>query len=989
MRRFLSPQFLIAIFPAVSIQAAPIPKVSPRLPVLFERNTGESAAAFPILARGKGYALLLGRSQIQLRRPGAGPATIRFTGASPNAAAELMVPSTTIVNDYTEARKHWVSGAATWQEAQYRELYPGIDLLFYSSNNSGNNSELEYDARIRPGADPGRIAFTCEGERPPRIAPSGDLTIPLGSGTVTWRKPVAYQTIGDRRVPVNVQFAVHGRRIGFSARGWDKRYPLVIDPTLNFSTYLGGSGSDFSRAIGVDSFGNIYLAGITSSGDLPVTAASFQSAYKGGSAYGAPGDAFVAKLNPTATALIYITYLGGTGIDWALGVAADNSGNAYVTGFTDSTDFPVTTGAYQTKFGGDSGDGPAPTGDGFAAKFDPSGKLLWSTYLGGAQDDAGGEIAVDSSGNVIVAGATVSSNFPVTTGAFQAKYGGGNGPITVSSQGYVIINSGDGFVAKLDPTGSKLLASTFLGGSGDDAIAALALDSQGNIWVGGATASANFPVSANAFQSRFGGKSSDALQAIVQLGDGFISEFSADLTKLTYSTYLGGSNDDAITGIAIDSSGAIFACGFTQSANFPVKGPTAGAYHGPAAPANERPFLLGDVFVAKLTTAGGLVFSEYIGGKLDDAAAGMVLDNQGNPIVMGLTNSSDFPVTPDAFQPNYGGVGPPPYDDYGDGFLMQLNGSTGATLYSTFIGGGDSDALAGIAQSASGFTYLVGDTFSTNFPVTPGTIQTAKNSKVSGTADSIVMRFSFATQTLPTIGGVANGASYSTSSYSPGEIVTVFGQNMGPAQAVTAQIDPKTGRIATTLAGAQVLFDGVPAPLVYVLATQSSALIPYEVAGKSSTQMTVSYNNVVSAPVTLKLGAAAPGLFAANQQGTAQGAIVNQDATFNSASNPAPAGTYIALYGTGEGLLNPPGATGQLAPTAPPFPTFAGAISVTIGGVTVPSSAIAYAGPVPGFVEGEFQLNVQIPAGVASGNQAVVVTIGGVASQSNLTVAVK
>lgn len=974
---------LIAMVSA-RLTAASVPEISSRLPVLFERNTSENSSAFPLLARGKGYALLLGRAELQLRQPGAGSTTIRFTGASPNVTAEPLMPSATLFNDYTGGRKHWFSGAPTWQQAQYRGLYPGVDLLFY-----GIDGQIEYDARIEPGANPDRIAFTCQNGQP-HLTASGDLTIPLGPGTVTWRKPVAYQTVGGRRVPVEAWFTVKGRRIGFGTRGWDRRYPLVIDPTLNFSTFLGGSGSDFSRAIAVDSSGNIYVAGITSSGDLPVTAASYQSAYKGGSEYGAPSDAFVAKLNPAATALIYITYLGGTGIDWALGVAADNSGNAYVTGFTDSSDFPTTAGVLQPKFAGDSGDGNSPTGDAFVTKFDPTGKLVWSTYLGGQHDDVGGGIAIDGSGNVVVVGATVSSNFPVTAGAFQTKYGGGDGPLMVSSQGYVTINSGDGFVAKLDPTGSKLVASTFLGGSGDDAIAALAFDGQGNIWVGGATASGNFPVTANAFQSKFGGKSNDTLQGIVQLGDGFISELSSDLTKLIYSTYLGGTNDDAITGIAVDSTGAVFACGFTQSANFPVKGASASAFHGPATPPNNRPYLLGDVFVAKLTVAAGLVFSEYIGGKLDDAAAGIVLDSQGNPIVMGVTNSSDFPVTQDAFQPNYGGVGPPPYDDYGDGFLMQLNGSTGAVMYSTYIGGLNSDALAGIAQSPSGFTYLVGDTFSSNFPVTTGVLQPIKNSKIAGTADSVIMRFSLVpTQTLPTIGGVSNAASYVPSSYSPGEVVTIFGQNMGPAQVVTAQIDSKTGKLATVLSATEVFFDGVPAPLVYVSATQSAVVIPYEVAGKTSTQLTVSYNSAVSAATTLKVGPAAPGLFAANQQGNGQGAIVNQDNSFNTAQNPAPAGTYIALYGTGEGLLSPPGVTGQLAPGTPPFPTFAGAISVTIGGVVVPASTIVYAGPVPGFVEGEFQMNLQIPFNVQSGDQPVVVTISGVASQANLTVAVK
>jgi uncharacterized protein (TIGR03437 family) len=282
--------------------------------------------------------------------------------------------------------------------------------------------------------------------------------------------------------------------------------------------------------------------------------------------------------------------------------------------------------------------------------------------------------------------------------------------------------------------------------------------------------------------------------------------------------------------------------------------------------------------------------------------------------------------------------------------------------------------------------------FSANFPTTAGVIQKALNTKVAGTSDSVIMAFTFpAGQTgppAPTIAGAANAASYATGTFSPGEIITIFGQNMGPTTLMTAQI-ASNGKLATQLGNAEVLFDGQAAPLVYVSATQSAAVIPYEVAGKASTQMTVSYNSVVSAATALSIGPAKPGLFSVNEQGTGPGAIYNQNSTLNSSTNPESPGSYIALYGTGEGLLNPAGSTGTLAPTAPPFPTFAGSISVTIGGVQVPASAIAYAGPVPGFVEGEFQMNVQIPASLPAGNLPVVVTIAGVASQANLTVAVK
>ena len=468
--------FLLSALPLLAVTAT---QMTPHLPVLFERNTGDTANTYPLEARGKGYALLLGRGQVQLRQPGAGSTTMRFAGAA-NLPAEPLEPSATLVNDYTGPKSRWTTGAPTWQQAEYRGVYPGIDLLFY-----GNNGEIEYDARIQPGSDPKRIAFTCEGADPPRVNAAGDLLLPLGKGTATWHKPSAYQTIGNRRVAVDAWFTVKGRRIGFGTGAWDHRYPLTIDPTLTFSTFLGGSGSDFLRNIAVDASGNIYIVGSTSSGDLPVTASSYQSAYKGGTGYSIPADAWLAKLNPAGTAVTYITYLGGTGLDWGFAIATDSSGAAYVTGFTDSTDFPITASAYQKNFGGDNGVFNSQSGDAFATKFDTNDKLVWSTYLGGNSNEIGSSIAVDSSGNVYIAGSTQSSNYPVTPGVVQGTFGGGDQGLTISQQGYVEINLGDGFVSKLDPTGSKLLASTFLGGSGDDVVGAITLDSAGNVWVGG------------------------------------------------------------------------------------------------------------------------------------------------------------------------------------------------------------------------------------------------------------------------------------------------------------------------------------------------------------------------------------------------------------------------------------------------------------------------------------------------------------------------
>jgi len=258
--------------------------------------------------------------------------------------------------------------------------------------------------------------------------------------------------------------------------------------------------------------------------------------------------------------------------------------------------------------------------------------------------------------------------------------------------------------------------------------------------------------------------------------------------------------------------------------------------------------------------------------------------------------------------------------------------------------------------------------------------------------DAFVLKVTGLTQNSvpPSIGGIANAASYSTATFSAGEAVVIFGQNLGPAGTpVSAQIDAMTGKLGTTLAGAQVLFDGLPAPLIYVSGQQASAIVPFEIAGPGTTQVTVRYNGAQSAAFPLRIGPSSPGLFTNNQQGTGQGAIYNQDSTRNSSSNPASPGAVVVLYGTGAGQFSPAGITGQVVTSSPPFPSIDSSVSVAIDGITVPGSSILYAGAVPGLVETLFQINVILPDNLSSGNRMVAVTIGGVTTQINVTVAVK
>ena len=452
----------------------------------------------------------------------------------------------------------------------------------------------------------------------------------------------------------------------------------MIDPVLVYSTYLGGSGDDESFRIAVDASGNAYVAGFTPSTSYPTTAGAFQPSYGGGNY-----DAFVSKLNPSGTALVYSTYLGGNDFDSGYGIAADGSGNAYVTGFTASTNFPTTVGAFQTSYGGG-------INDAYVTKLNPSGTaLVYSTYLGSSDADGGYRIVVDGSGNTYVAGITTdfspgATDFPTTAGAAQTSYGGG---------GY------DTFVTKLNPTGTGLVYSTYLGGSSDETVNVLTVDGVGNAYVTGATISTNFPTTAGAFQTGYGGGNRDA----------FVSKLNPSGTALVYSTYLGGNDFDAGFGIAVDGAGNAYVTGSTVSTNFPT---TAGALQTSYGGGGN------DAYVTKLNPSGtALVYSTYFGSSGSDGGSSIAVDGLGNAYFVGSTSSTNIPTTPDAFQTSSGGGS--------DAMLVKLNSAGTALVYSTYFGGTGADSGAGIVLDGSGSAYITGLTASSNFPTTPGACKLA------------------------------------------------------------------------------------------------------------------------------------------------------------------------------------------------------------------------------------------------------------------------
>jgi len=442
----------------------------------------------------------------------------------------------------------WRTHLPAYREVMYRDLWPGIDLVF--KDGDGN---LKYDLMVRPHARIENIRFAWRGAERLSLGPDGSLLIHTRRGIMREAGPVSCQIIDGRRIMVDSRFVIHHEGPGHCVYGfeigpgYDPAHPLVIDPILLYSTYLGGIDTDIGLHIAVDGANQAYVAGSTSSPDFPTTPGAFDQTFSG------DRDVFVSKLNAAGTALVYSTFIGGSDFDEATNIVADDAGQAYITGTTESDDYPVTPGAYQTALAGSE--------DAFAARFNTTGTALeFSTYLGGSDSQTGESVAIDAQENVYVTGTTSSADFPVSPGAFQTVL---NGPE-------------DAFVTKLNPTGTALVYSTYLGGADFDSGTDIVVDPAGNAYVTGSTQSTDFPVTAGAFQPTFGGDR-----------DAFVAVINTEGNALVYSTYLGGTGDDQGRGIAIDSEFGIYVTGSTESIDFPV---TPGAFQT-ALQGNENAFV--------------------------------------------------------------------------------------------------------------------------------------------------------------------------------------------------------------------------------------------------------------------------------------------------------------------------------------------------------------------------------------------------------------
>jgi hypothetical protein len=750
-QRAAVPQLATRAPAARAPQSSPVRSNFAALPLAFEANQGQTDPQVKYMARGDGYTVFLTPNDTVFALHSSSPASqsaahssngvdrlhARLAQKQTTASISMKLeggnpqPSISAQNElpghsnYFIGRdpSQWRTGVKQFGRVSYQEVYPGVDMAFH-----GQQRELEFDFIVAPGASPAPIAFDVAGAGKISADADGNLVLASKVGNVLLHKPVAYQEKNNTRQPVDARFVVQANnKIGFTVGNYDRSRELVIDPSVTYATFLGGTAYDEAYAIAIDSSGSAYVTGETASTNFPTPGGLYKALQGGGY------DAFVSKISPDGTTLDYSTYVGGTGGDSGNAIAVDGSGNAYVAGATNSVSgsFPITAGVVQAS--------PQGGFDGFVLELNSTGSALtFCTYLGGTGDDFAHGIAVDTSG-VYVVGATASNNFPgIAATGFQTTISGGPG-------------SSNGFVAKLNTSGTASSYFSYLGGGNGDFASAVAVASNQAYVTGGTlNASGNFPLK-NALQPLCGGAvngcSSNAY-------DAFVTVVDSTGSVLVYSTFLGGTASDEGFAIAVDGSGDAYVAGSTQSStNFPL----VSALQKNFGSASQQ------AFVSEINPGGtALVYSTYLGGSFTQAATGIAVDGSKNAYVTGATTSTDFPsVNPT--QPKIGGGT--------DAFVSEIAAGGASLLFSTYLGGAQNENMAAVTgnpigaiavDSAGANIYVAGNTASSAFPVSANPAQKT----YGGSVDAFVAKY--ATGGTSTAGFTITNGALSNPSGSPG-----------------------------------------------------------------------------------------------------------------------------------------------------------------------------------------------------------------------------
>lgn len=1106
----LSPSFLLA---AGTSNHTPLPSPSRKLvntsvrtPLAFEPNHGQTSSQVRWISKTADRTFFLTADEAVMLLTGGGKtSTVRMkvVGSNPAASTEGLEKLGSTSNYFLGNNpSDWHTGVPRYAKVRYNDVYPGIDLVYYNADR-----RLEYDFVLAPGADPSRIELAYEGADRMHVDRSGDLVLQADGRTMRQLRPKIYQWIDGRQQEIAGSYRISGRnRVEFALAKYDRKRELVIDPVLQYSTYLGQEGRDVAVSVATDANGDIYMTGQT-------TSVRFPTGQKAQSSPGGKLDAFIAKFTGSGD-LLWTSYLGGTENEVGRSIAVDAAGNSYIVGTTSSENFP-TRGGTTSEFRG--------VWDAFLTKVSPDGQqFLYSTYIGGSGYDDAYAVAVDADANAYIAGQTLSPDFPVR-GGFQtgpagggadtfvikiatsrqsviySTYVGGNGidvatGIAIDSLGNAYVagyttstifplmapiqgtrrGPQDAFLYKLNAAGNSLIYSTYIGGSDEDLGYRVALDPQNAAYLYGYTKSTDFPVR-SAFQSTLGGKI-----------DAFVTKISPAGDAIIYATYLGGNDDDIAFGnIAVDGAGTAYVSGYTASTNFPSRNPVQASYGGGKY----------DTFVARIGPQGNsLLYSTYIGGSGQDEAYGLAMDRAGQIVFAGGTNSANFPQARNAYTTTGGEF---------DIFLARLSSdasvnfvtpSTSALTFAvrqgtdpatqtialssgsapvTFTAGSNqtwlrvspesgttpatltvSVAGASVPAGASSATITINAPAAANSPITvPVTLnvtaapvvtsaspnpvprssqdtvvtftgsgfQNNLSVRVNGSpVDSSFVNATTVRGTIPAAvlasaqsplqvvvvnadatqsgvfalpvgtpgpviaaNGIVNAASNISGPVAAGEILTIFGTGFGPDTPVTGSF--VSGMLQSLVSDTRVLVDGVAAPIVSVAPNQVSAIVPYAVLGRESVGFEVEYKGQRSASVRLNVGAAAPGIFTQGNTGAGNASAFNQDGSVNNASNAAPVGSIITIFGTGEGLSVPVGADGRQVTDQVPKPVQT--VTATIGGV---AAVVEYAGGSPSTVAGLLQVNLRIPAGVTPGPAVpIVLSIAGVNSREGVTIGIR
>jgi hypothetical protein len=626
--------------------------VTARLPLRFERNQGQFDPAVRYAARASAFALALTAQGASLSFPDSPRVSLSLAGSAVSPAIEPEDPQAARTDYLVGDRRNWHTGVASFGRVRYRSVYPGVDLIFY-----GNASRLEYDFVLQPGADPAAIRLRFDGAGKPSLTAAGDLALETPGGRMLQHKPVLYQQdshTSQRRAVYGRYTLLAGGLVGIQVDRYNTSQPLVIDPVITYTTLMGGGGAETMAGMKIRA-GLMYIVGSTGSGDWAQPSLDIP--------YDSQRDCFIEIIDistPPAYKLKYFTYLGGSNNDTPLAMDVDTPGFVYLTGYTSSTDFPMQGNALVNISSGNATQnaGAATTNAVFLSKLDPNqagtgNSLVFSTYLSGTLgDDQAEGLAVGPNGIAYLIGTTKSADFPITPNAYAAS----------------LYGPSDCFLAQVDTINAILLYSTFFGSELDDDGRAIVLAPNGLVYFAGTTLGTQFPVAGAAYsQYPFGNYD-------VVIGAFDLTQ--SGVNSLVYGTYFGGSEIDEVKAIALDSRGRLVVTGYTLSPDFPVTALTAvqAKNHGNA-----------DAFVSlvdlRLPASGFVLYSTFLGGSDGEVAYGVTADSADHLYVTGYTLSSDFPVTANAPQPNWGGGT--------NLFVTRINPAIGGLAgldYSTYIG---------------------------------------------------------------------------------------------------------------------------------------------------------------------------------------------------------------------------------------------------------------------------------------------------------------